>query len=100
MIKHVVMWRLKDVAEGNKKSVNQEHIIKSLIRLKSSIQEIDSLEVGENFNPSEAAFDLVLITSHKNKAALKAYVDHPVHKDAATFIEKVIKDRTVVDFEY
>jgi len=94
------MWRLKEEAEGNKKSVNKNHIKKSLIGLKKSIQEIDSLEVGENFNPSEAAFDLVLITSHKNKVSLEAYLDHPKHKDAASFIGKVIKDRTVVDFEY
>jgi len=100
MIKHVVMWRLHEIAAGNKKSENMQHIKKLLMNLESTINEIDSLVVGENLNPAEAAFDLVLITTHKNRGALSTYIDHPKHKEAATFIRKVIKERAVVDFEY
>jgi len=100
MIKHVVMWRLKDNAVGNNKIKNSEIIIDTLMKLKSEISEIDSLEVGRNFNPSDAAFDLVLITTHQDKDTLSSYIIHPSHQKAASFIGEVIAERNVVDFEY
>jgi len=100
MIKHVVMWKLKDEAEGNTKSVNKQKVVDKLHSLVDRIPEIASLETGGNFNPSEAAFDLVLITTHISREALAGYIDHPAHKEAAGFIGKVVADRRVVDFEY
>ena len=100
MIKHVVMWRLKEKAEGNDKASNGAKVIDTLQKLKPVISEIDSLEVGSNFNASDAAFDLVLITTHKDREALAAYIGHPAHQEAASFIGKVVAARSVVDFEY
>ena len=100
MIKHVVMWRLKDEAEANNKTRNKEIVIDKLLKLKSEIMELETLEVGRNFNVSDAAFDLVLITTHQDKDALSAYIKHPSHQEAASFIGKVVADRKVVDFEY
>ena len=50
MIKHVVMWKLKNEAEGNSKSRNIELVKEKLLSLKPVISQISSLEVGENFN--------------------------------------------------
>lgn len=100
MIKHVVMWKLKDEAEGNYKPKNKELAKSSLLGLVPVISQITSLEVGENFNPTEAAFDLVLITIHQDRDALLEYINHPAHKEVAGFIGKIVADRKVVDFEY
>ena len=100
MIKHVVMWKLKDSAEGNDKSINKVQIKEKLLELKQKIPQIESMEVGYNFNPSDAAFDVVLITTHKTVEMLKAYAAHPEHQQVAGFIGKVVADRKVVDFEY
>lgn len=100
MIKHVVMWKLKNEAEGNGKEKNIELVIDKLLKLKSEIEEIDDLEVGKNFNASEAAFDLVLISIHQDKESLAGYISHPAHQEAASFIGKVVAERKVVDFEY
>jgi len=99
MIKHVVMWQLKDEAEGNSKSENETLVIDKLEGLKAEIAEIETLEVGKNLNTSNAAYDLVLITTHKNNEALATYVQHPIHQEAALFIGKVVSERSVVDFE-
>ena len=99
MVKHIVMWQLKEEAEGNSKSENASLVKKKLHELKSIIKEINSLEVGENFNTSEAAFDVVLITTHQNREALKNYMVHPEHQKVAGFIRSVVEDRKVVDFE-
>ena len=100
MIKHVVMWKLKNEAVGNSKSRNLELVKEKLLSLKPVISQISSLDVGENFNASDAAFDLVLITAHHDKNALTGYINHPSHKEAAVFIGNVVAERTVVDFEY
>ncbi len=100
MIKHVVIWKLKDFAEGNDKSTNKDLIKEKLLGLQQKIQQIDSMEVGYNFNPADAAFDVVLITTHETKEALKEYAAHPDHQQVAGFIGKVVDDRKVVDFEY
>lgn len=100
MIKHVVMWKLKEEAEGNGKSENIKLVSESLLGLKPVISQINSLEVGENINPTDAAFDLILITTHHDEEALSAYISHPAHKEVAAFVGKVVAERKVVDFEY
>ena len=90
MIKHVVMWKLKETAEGNDKEQNKELIKENLLALKQKIQQIDSLEVGYNFNPTDAAFDVVLITEHRSKEALAEYAAHPDHQEE---LNKAIHER-------
>lgn len=100
MIKHVVMWKLSDQAEGNSKAANMGLVKEKLLGLKQFISEIESMEVGVNINGSEAAFDMVLITTHVDLEALARYINHPAHMEAAAFIGKVVSERKVVDFEY
>ena len=98
MIKHVVMWKLKQQAEGKGKSENIELVQKSLLSLKPVINQINSIEVGANINPTGAAFDLVLISTHNDEKALSGYINHPAHKEVAVFVGKVVAERKVVDF--
>ena len=60
MIKHIVMWKLKDEAEGNSKAENAKIIKNSLEDLKGKINEIVNIEVGIDVNKSEQAYDVVL----------------------------------------
>ena len=60
MIKHIVMWKLKDEAEGNSKAENAKIIKNSLEYLKGKINEIVNIEVGIDVNKSEQAYDVVL----------------------------------------
>lgn len=95
MVKHVVMWRLHQNSKENRT------VIKDLLyKLPDSIPELKSLEIGENFNKSPFACDLVLITTHTGKDDLEIYQKHPEHVVAAKRITELAKDRVVVDFEY
>jgi hypothetical protein len=100
MIKHVVMWKLKDAAGGHDKMQNRQIMKEKLAALKPKIRQIESLEVGFNINRGGAAYDVVLITTHSNTNDLSAYAEHPSHKEVAGFISSVVQDRKVVDFEY
>ncbi|BDD04966.1 stress responsive protein [Aureibacter tunicatorum] len=85
---------------GGDKESNVKQAVEQLNSLKGQISEIETLETGVNYNESDAAYDLVLITTHKSNQDLEAYQVHPAHQKVASFIKTVVEKRVVVDFEY
>jgi len=100
MIKHIVMWKFKDTANGHDKKTNLEITKNILEEMKTKIPVIQSIEVGINYNTNEDAYDLVLITDFKDKKDLQIYKDHPEHVRIKTHFQKVRDEKKVVDFEY
>ncbi|MEX0845351.1 MAG: Dabb family protein [Balneolaceae bacterium] len=101
MIKHVVMWKLKDVAEGKTKAENAEVMKKLLEKLPYKINALQNAEVGINFVDAsdEAVCDVVLTTKFNTNDDLKVYAEHPDHLQVVKFIKKVVSERRVVDYE-
>lgn len=99
MIKHVVMWKLKDNAEGRSKIENLEYIKKELEVLKGEINEIKNIEVGINIVDDPGAYDLVLYSEFNSQKDLDIYQKHPSHVKIAEYIGKVRESRVVVDYE-
>ncbi|OCL26642.1 stress responsive protein [Orenia metallireducens] len=99
MIKHIVMWKMREEAEGANKKANIEKMKSMLEALEDKIEEIQAFEVGVNYNDSEAAYDLLLYSEFEDKDALARYQVHPDHVKVAEFVRKVAKDRAVVDYE-
>lgn len=52
LIKHIVMWKLKEFAEGKSKLENANIIKINLEDLKHRIDEVKLIEVGVNINNS------------------------------------------------
>lgn len=98
MIKHVVMWKLKDFAEGCGKKENALKIKTMLEGLRDKIKEISYLEVGVNLNDSPMAFDAVLISEFEDEHKLEIYKEHPEHVKVADFVARVREGRAVVDY--
>lgn len=96
MIKHIVMWNIKeDIDKGETTKT-----IKALLEgLNEKIDEIDEIEVGINYNGTEAARDIVLYSTFKTKEDLASYIVNPYHKEAGEYVRSVVKDRVVVDYE-
>ena len=70
MLKHIVMWKLKEFAEGKTKAENALIMKESLERLVGIIPEIKSLQVGINEKTSDMAYDAVLISTFEDADAL------------------------------
>ncbi|MGD0817694.1 MAG: Dabb family protein [Methanomassiliicoccales archaeon] len=100
MLKHVVMWRLKESAEGRTKAENAVYVKEILDLLPYRIKEIKSLEVGINMLNTPPSYDLVLIVDFANMLDLQAYQANPEHVKVADYILKVRETRAVVDYEY
>ncbi|GFR36184.1 Dabb family protein [Thermobrachium celere] len=99
MIKHIVMWKLKDFAEGKNKLENARIIKERVEGLKDKIKEIRYIEIGINSFNDPQAYDVVLISEFENYSDLESYQNHPEHVKVAEFISKVREARVVVDYE-
>lgn len=101
MIKHIVMWKLQDEAEGKTKKENALIIKEKLEALVGVIDEIKYLEVGININEEDSmAYDACLITEFEDFDALNRYQVNPEHKKVSSFVRGVCVTRTIVDFEF
>lgn len=98
MIKHIVMWKLKDEAHGNDKVTNAKLIKEKLEALNGKIDGLLKLEVGIDFLGG-ANFDVVLYSELSKKEDLDTYQNHPLHQAVLPFIREAVMDRKAVDFE-
>jgi len=98
MIKHIVMWRLKHEAAGATKQENAMRLKESLESLKDKIESLKAVEVGINYNPSPAAFDVVLYSEFDDEEGLNAYQNHEEHLKIVDFVGEIRTDRAVVDY--
>lgn len=101
MIKHVIMWKLKDEAMGRTKLENAKIIKEKLEALVGVIDEIKALEVGININDGdEVVYDACLISEFDDLDALNRYKVHPEHQKVSGFVKEVRVARTSVDYEF
>lgn len=94
MIKHIVMWKLKD---KNKKENSLK--IKNMIEdLKDKINVILNIEIGININTNDCSYDIVLYSEFENEKDLNFYQKNPLHIECVNFIKNVSIDRKAVDY--
>ncbi len=99
MIKHLVMWKLKDFAEGATKQQNARKMKTDLEALKQKIPQIRHIEVGENFLPSDFSYDVALYSEFETEEDLAAYQKHQDHRAVGAFVQKISESRVVVDYK-
>ncbi len=98
MVKHIVMWKFKEIAEGKSKEENMAFVRDSLYALRGVIDEIKNMEVGIDITRSDASMDLALITEFESVETMKVYAVHPEHVKVAGYIRKVTESRVVLDY--
>ena len=98
VIKHIVMFKLKESADGLEKAENIQRIKSKLEALPEKINEIKFFEVGINFSNTGVAYDLVLNSEFESKEDLYSYQKHPDHVKVADYVHKVCENRIVADY--
>ncbi len=84
MIRHIVMWKLKDFEKPEIKALNASKLKDELHALKKEIVQIRALNVGVNLNP-ENEYDIALESEFDNFDDLKIYQKHPAHLKVVEF---------------
>ena len=97
MVKHVILWKLKDeITEGTKEQAIAK-IKADLEALVGNIPGLISLKVIVADLPSSNA-DIMLDSTLESEEALRGYQVHPMHVAAAAFVRANTEVRLCADF--
>ena len=98
MIKHIVLWKFKDHAEGADKAAN-------LVKAKALLDACADIapgtrrfEVAIAQSGFECTYDLILYCEFDDQAALDAYQNHPQHVALKPFIGAARLERQCMDY--
>ena len=98
MIRHIVMFKFKEEAEGRSKKENVLLTKEMLESLPEKIPQILNSEVyfnTEGANSENA--DLILISDFESLESLNEYIVHPDHKAVGAFMSPLRKSRAGID---
>lgn len=98
MIKHIVMWTLKEEAEGATAAQNAAKMKEMLEALNGKIDVLKHLEVSAEIFEAAPECSIVLYSEFESKEDLQTYAVHPLHQECVAFIKQIVKTRSVVDY--
>jgi hypothetical protein len=100
MYKHLVLWKLKESADGMTKPELAVEVKRKLDSLPGIISEVEEYEVGINIGAYGASFfDVGLISSFLDEEAFKRYCVYPEHDAVVAYIQSVTVAEEIVDYE-
>ena len=100
MIRHIVMWKVKESAHGLSKTELIQEMRSRLETLPKKLSWIRYFQVGLNQLGGDTARDIVLVADFDDLASLKRYAEDPEHLKVVDFVRSAIDERRVVDFEF
>jgi len=99
MVKHIILWQLKDELSADEKIKVKQEIKEGLEALKGKIPGLIAIHVNSNPLASSNA-EIMLDSSFENEEALKGYAVHPEHvKVADGKVRPFTKTRMCMDYE-
>ena len=94
MIKHIILWKLKEDAPAEAKA----EVKARLEALNGKIPGMISLTVHNEGLASSSA-DMMLDSAFEDEASLAGYQTNPLHVAAASYVRQVVEQRLCLDFE-
>lgn len=99
MVKHIILWQLKDEFSAEEKIEIKAGIKEGLENLQGKIPGLLDIHVQVDCLATSNA-DVMLDSSFENEEALKVYATHPEHvKVADGKVRPFTKTRVCMDFE-
>jgi Stress responsive A/B Barrel Domain len=99
MLTHIVMWTLKDAAEGADKITNLNKAVALLRGCAGITPGMLRFEVATAQPGLECTYDLVLNSQFADREALEAYQHHPAHVAIKPFLGAIRLERQCMDYE-
>ena len=99
MVKHIILWQLKDELTAEQKAEAKAAIKNGLEGLKGKVPGLKEIKV--NINPlASSNADVMLDSLMESEEALKGYAVHPDHVAVANgVVRPVSKLRVCMDYE-
>lgn len=98
MVKHIVLFKLKDEAPVDKKLAAMTGFKAAIEALPEKISVIRKIEVGLNINPGET-WSIALYSEFDTLDDVRTYAVHPDHVAAGKLLAEVKESRACVDYE-
>lgn len=94
MVRHIVLWKLREDGTETKEQVYQK-IRTALEGLRGKIPGICCLRVERCVNPN--GYDICLYSEYETMEDLNGYMAHPLHRAVYTYVQTVVCDKVVSD---
>jgi len=95
MVKHIVMWRLRDKSTKDADAARIKALLESLT---GRIPGLLKIEVGINFIEDANSADVVLYSEFADAAALAGYQVHPLHLEVVPQVKALAVERRSADY--
>jgi DNA-binding Lrp family transcriptional regulator len=99
MIRHIVMFKLKDFPGETEKMKAAQEVIKRLNELPLKIEVIRKYEAGVDLRKLSWSYDVVLTMDFDNLTDLETYTVHPVHQEFIVFNKDYSVEKVCIDYE-
>lgn len=100
MVKHIILWKLKDELSDEQKVQVKAGIKKGLESLAGQVPGLVDIKVQIDGRLASSNADVMLDSTLENEEALKAYALHPAHVEVAnTMVRPFTAVRSCLDFE-
>jgi hypothetical protein len=93
MVKHIVLSKLKDQKD-------RQMAVDALLDMRGKIEGLLDVEAGSDFLGSGRSYDVAVICTLKDRAALTFFQDHPVHLPVVKLMNDIRESSFTVDYEY
>jgi len=97
MIRRIVVFKMKDFAEGRKGAENALKLAGMFNALGERLPFLASIRAGANVNGA-SDYHMGLTVEYRTEADIDLYTNHPDHLAVKDFVGKVIETRTIVDY--
>ena len=99
MVKHIILWKLKESLPSDEKAAIKKDIKEHLEALKGKVPGLTEITVHIEPLASSNA-EVMLDSTLENEEALKGYQTHPEHVKAAdTYVRPYTEVRMCMDYE-
>lgn len=99
MVKHIILWKLKDSLSAEEKETAKKEIKEGLEGLKGRIEGLTDIHVYTDGLASSNT-DIMLESVHTDRDALAFYAGHPLHVDIKdNIIVPKVSGRYAFDFD-
>lgn len=100
MVKHVIMFKFKEEADGKTKAENLAIAADMSRNLMGKIPSLRSSATNFNAVPSPINYDLVIELTFDDLAGMQEFHVHPLHMELVNFLGIAGDALAAVDYEY
>ena len=93
MVKHVVMYKLKEATEQNAIALQQK-----FLSMKGKIDVLKDIQSGLDVLRSDRSFDVVLICQFDTMEDMETYRTNEVHLPVMAYVKSVVQESKSVDY--